>query len=70
MWVEDGAGTGRTVYPPLSNNLAHEGPAVDLTILSLHTAGLSSLLGAINFTTAIMNRRIKAIKIEKMPLFI
>ena len=43
---------------------------MDLTILSLHTAGLSSLLGAINFTTAIMNRRIKAIKIEKMPLFI
>jgi cytochrome c oxidase subunit 1 len=54
----------------LSGNVAHAGPAVDLTILSLHVAGVSSLLGAINFTTTILNRRIEGIPSEKIPLFI
>lgn len=70
IWVEDGAGTGWTIYPPLSGNVAHAGPAVDLTILSLHLAGVSSLLGAINFTTTIINRRIEGMPSEKIPLFI
>jgi cytochrome c oxidase subunit 1 len=38
-----GAGTGWTVYPPLSDSLYHLGAAVDLSILSLHIAGISSL---------------------------
>ena len=70
IWVEDGAGTGWTIYPPLSNNIAHAGPAVDLTILSLHLAGVSSLIGAINFTTTIANARLEGIPTEKIPLFI
>lgn len=32
-------------YPPLSDSAYHLGPAVDLSILSLHVAGVSSLLG-------------------------
>lgn len=36
-----GAGTGWTIYPPLSDNPFHLGPAVDLSILSLHVAGFS-----------------------------
>jgi len=38
-----GAGTGWTIYPPLSDS-PYQGAAVDLTILSLHIAGVSSLI--------------------------
>jgi len=38
-----GAGTGWTIYPPLSDSPYHLGAAVDLSILSLHIAGVSSL---------------------------
>jgi len=55
--VERGAGTGWTVYPPLSANLAHAGGSVDLAIFSLHLAGVSSILGAVNFITTIINIR-------------
>src|SRR3569833_2041079 len=51
-----GAGTGWTLYPPLSTS-GHPGPAVDCVILSLHIAGASSILGAINFITTIFNMR-------------
>lgn len=44
-----GAGTGWTLYPPLSSIQGHDSMAVDLVILSLHLAGVSSLLGSINF---------------------
>jgi cytochrome c oxidase subunit 1 len=55
--VDSGAGTGWTVYPPLSSVQAHSGPSVDLAIFSLHLAGASSILGAINFITTILNMR-------------
>jgi len=67
---EQGAGTGWTVYPPLSRYFAHSGPAVDLTIFSLHMAGVSSILGAINFISTIMNIRPTNIKIENLQLFV
>ena len=35
-FVQGGAGTGWTIYPPLSSALGHSGPAVDMAILSLH----------------------------------
>ena len=56
--VEAGAGTGWTVYPPLSSVQAHSGGSVDLAIFSLHLAGASSILGAINFITTILNMRV------------
>ena len=65
-----GAGTGWTVYPPLSNQLFHRGNSVDLTIFSLHIAGVSSILGAINFITTILNIRNKKISFENLPLFV
>ena len=43
------AGTGWTLYPPLSSNPFHNGPSVDFLILSLHLAGFSSLFGSLNF---------------------
>nr|YP_010987388.1 cytochrome c oxidase subunit I [Anagyrus galinae]WON65601.1 cytochrome c oxidase subunit I [Anagyrus galinae] len=67
MFVGTGTGTGWTVYPPLSSNLSHMGPSVDLSIFSLHIAGLSSIMGSINFISTIIN--MKLIKIENVPLF-
>ncbi|HZF46790.1 MAG TPA: cbb3-type cytochrome c oxidase subunit I, partial [Sphingomonadaceae bacterium] len=46
---DPGVGTGWTIYTPLSSNVpgvvTHDGPAVDLAILSLHLSGASSILG-------------------------
>src|SRR4051812_49603871 len=39
-----GAGTGWTIYAPLSTS-GSSGPAVDMAIFSLHLAGASSILG-------------------------
>lgn len=66
--VESGSGTGWTLYPPLSDRLAHRRKRVDLTIFSLHLAGASSILGAINFITTIFNIRPVGIKLHHMPL--
>ena len=64
-----GAGTGWTIYPPLSSAVGHPGPSVDLAIFALHLAGASSLLGAINFITTIFNMRAPGMTMHKMPLF-
>ena len=63
-----GAGTGWTLYPPLST-LGHSGPSVDLVILAIHLAGASSILGAINFITTIFNMRAPGMTLHRMPLF-
>ena len=55
--IGTGAGTGWTIYPPLSNKLGHAGPSVDMAIFALHLAGASSILGAVNFITTILNMR-------------
>nr|QOV03336.1 cytochrome c oxidase subunit I [Nebrioporus depressus] len=68
--VENGAGTGWTVYPPLSAGLAHGGASVDLAIFSLHLAGISSILGAVNFITTIINMRSVGMTFDRMPLFV
>jgi cytochrome c oxidase subunit 1 len=65
----DGAGTGWTIYAPLSTQ-GHPGPAMDFAILSLHLAGASSILGAINFITTIFNMRAPGMTLHKMPLFV
>nr|QDC33997.1 cytochrome c oxidase subunit I [Laodelphax striatellus] len=67
--VGSGSGTGWTIYPPLSSVSSHSGPSVDLTIFSLHIAGVSSIMGAINFISTIINMRSKNLPLEKMPLF-
>jgi cytochrome c oxidase subunit 1 len=69
IFVEGGAGTGWTLYPPLSSALGHPGPAVDMVIFALHLAGASSILGAINFITTIFNMRAPGMTLHKMPLF-
>ena len=64
-----GFGGGWVMYPPLSSNTGHPGPAMDFLILALHLAGASSILGAINFITTIFNMRAPGMTIHKMPLF-
>ncbi len=69
-FVDGGAGTGWTIYPPLSDTLGHPGMAVDMAIFSLHLAGASSILGAANFITTIFNMRAPGMTLHKMPLFV
>jgi len=67
--IENGAGTGWTLYPPLSGLQSHSGPSVDLAIFALHLSGVSSLLGAMNFITTILNMRSPGIRLHKLALF-
>ncbi len=67
--VGDGAGTGWTVYAPLSTT-GQPGPSVDMAILSLHLAGVSSILATINFISTIFNMRAPGMTLHRMPLFI
>jgi len=67
--VDRGAGTGWTVYPPLST-VGHSGGAVDLRIFSLHIAGVSRILGSVNFITTIINIRGVGLSLDVMPLFV
>jgi len=69
-FIEGGAGTGWTIYPPLSGIDCHSGGAVDLAIFSLHLAGVSSLLGAINFITTIVNMKSPGLTWARLPLFV
>lgn len=67
--IENGIGTGWTLYPPLSSIQSHSGPSVDLAIFGLHLSGVSSLLGAINFITTLLNMRAPGISLHKVALF-
>ena len=68
--VEAGAGTGWTIYPPLSSAQAHSGPSVDLAIFSLHLSGAASILGAINFISTIFNMRAPGMTMHRLPLYV
>nr|YP_009648536.1 cytochrome c oxidase subunit I [Ectomomyrmex javanus]QCE31823.1 cytochrome c oxidase subunit I [Ectomomyrmex javanus] len=65
-----GIGTGWTIYPPLSSNIYHNGYSVDLSIFSLHIAGMSSIMGAINFISTILNMHHKNLFMDKIPLLV
>ncbi len=66
--AELGFGGGWTIYPPLST-IGHNGPATDLALLALLSAGFSSIFGAINFITTILNMRAPGMSMHKLPLF-
>nr|QKK69286.1 cytochrome c oxidase subunit I [Anterhynchium (Dirhynchium) sp. QHZ-2020] len=67
--IGSGVGTGWTLYPPLSSTLGHNSPSVDLSIFSLHIAGISSIMGAINFIVTILNMHTKMPTLNFIPLF-
>lgn len=70
MLVESGAGTGWTIYAPLSGIEAHSGGSVDLAIFALHLSGAGSIMGAINFITTVVNMRGQGMTMGRMPLFV
>jgi cytochrome c oxidase subunit 1 len=70
MLVGNGAGVGWTVYPPLSDSLYASGHSVDLAILSLHLAGVSSMVSSINMITTVINMRAPGMTMERVPLFV
>ena len=65
-----GAGTGWTLYPPLSDIQYQPSAGVDMALFGLHLAGASSILGAANFITTIFNMRAPGMTLHKMPLFV
>lgn len=65
--VGGGPASGWTLYAPLS---VQGGAGVDMTILSIHMMGISSVLGAINIIVTIMNMRAPGMDLMKMPLFV
>lgn len=66
--VDFGAGLGWTLYPPLSTS--DSSPSIDLTIFALHIAGISSLLGAINFICTADNVRAWCLTVSYFALFV
>ena len=55
--MDEGAGTAWTVYPPLSLSGSHGGISVEVFLISLHAAGISSLTGGINLVVTTMYAR-------------
>jgi heme/copper-type cytochrome/quinol oxidase subunit 1 len=49
----------------LSGIQSHSGASVDLAIFGLHLSGISSLLGAMNFITTILNMRSPGIRLHR-----
>ncbi|MGE5087741.1 MAG: cytochrome c oxidase subunit I [Candidatus Levyibacteriota bacterium] len=67
LFVPGGAaGTGWTIYPPLS---VQAGMGMDLTIFAIHIMGASSIMGSINIITTILNLRAPGMTLMKMPIF-
>ena len=57
---------GWTMYPPLSLQM---GVGMDLAIFAIHLMGISSIMGAINIITTILNLRTSGMTLMKMPMF-
>ena len=67
LFVPGGAaGTGWTLYPPLS---VQSGMGMDMAIFGVHLLGMSSIMGSINIITTILNLRAPGMTLMKMPLF-
>jgi heme/copper-type cytochrome/quinol oxidase subunit 1 len=54
----------------LSSLLGHSGHAIDFVVFSLHAAGVSSILGGLNFIVTFFNRRVLDLGLEKVALFV
>jgi cytochrome c oxidase subunit 1 len=57
---------GWTMYAPLSVQM---GAGMDMTIFAVHMMGASSIMGAINIITTILNMRAPGMRLMKMPMF-
>src|ERR687893_1695241 len=61
---------GWTSYAPLSDDAFLPDGGIDAWIFMIHLTGLSSIVGAINFTATIHNMRARGMSWGRMPLFI
>src|SRR5438067_4909303 len=61
---------GWTSYAPLSDNAFLPDNGIDAWIFLIRLTGISSLLGAINFTATIHNMRARGMSWGRMPLFV
>lgn len=68
--TEGSTASGWTLYPPLSSLIGHPGLGMDYSIIAIHLAGLSSLIGSINIITTIFNLRAPALSFLHLPLFV
>ena len=67
---EYGAGTGWTLYPPLSTSFLSLSPSSMYFLLSgLLVSGLSSALTSLNFFLTILNMRCFSMNLKLLPLF-
>jgi cytochrome c oxidase subunit 1 len=67
FFVAGGAvAAGWTMYAPLSVQM---GVGMDMTIFAIHMMGASSIMGAINIITTILNMRAPGMGLMKMPMF-
>ena len=57
---------GWTLYAPLS---VQQGIGMDMAIFAIHMMGVSSIFGAINIMTTLLNMRSPDMPLMKMPLF-
>src|SRR5918997_929725 len=60
---------GWYAYVPLSNGVHSPGIGADLWIMGLYTAGLGTILGAVNFVTTIITMRAPGMTMFRMPIF-
>ena len=68
FFVPGGASAGGwTMYAPL---FLQGGISNDMTIFAIHILGISSIMGAINIVTTILNLRAPGMTLMKMPLFV
>jgi cytochrome c oxidase subunit I len=61
---------GWTSYAPLSETGYLQDAGIDAWIFMIHLTGLSSMLGAINFTATIHNMRARGMGWGRMPVFV
>ena len=67
VFIGAGPGIGWTMYPPLS--VIGADASVDIAIIAMQIAGISSIMGSINFIVTIFNMRTKGMTMMRMPLF-
>jgi len=68
-YVDGGAGTGWTLYVPLSRGMYHSGLSVDYVVFSLHVGGVSSILASINFIVTLVLMRPKVLGMLQSQMF-
>lgn len=66
FWTDGGAAmAGWTGYPPLSTTGGH---GQTFWVVSLFLIGFSSIMGAVNYITTILNKRAPGMKLFQMPM--